>query len=279
MDDLHNYTHEAMKTVFSLRLVSSDASLANSAAGACIEQIDKIEACLSRYIEGSDVWQINHMQSDQSIFISEDCHACLLQALEAGQQSYGLFDCTLGHQIEHRKQSLPGTRPEQMGQLMVDAVRPSVHCKEPGREIDLGGIGKGFALDQIRTTLHELGIQSALLSAGASTQLAFGERSWEIELTGDTSTRSIVLKNQALSASGTAIQGSHIVSPDQEQTSYPQQRIWVIHASAAKADAFSTAALLMHLEELDAFAKHTTAIFTEDLSTATICKITAKAAR
>lgn len=274
MSDLHTYIHEAMKTTFSLRLVSNDKALANSAAGACIARIDEIEASLSRYIEGSDVWQINHMESDQSLFVSEDCHACLKLALEASQQTYGLFDCTLGRIIEHTKQSQPGARPEPVGQLMVDAERPAVHCKERGREIDLGGIGKGFALDQLQVALQEIGIEAALLSAGASTQLAFGERTWQIELTGDTCSLSLPLKDQALSASGTAIQGAHIVSPDHEQTTYAHTRIWVVHPNAAQADALSTAALLMLPDELETLAQYTTAIYTEDLSTQIIRKLT-----
>jgi thiamine biosynthesis lipoprotein len=272
MNDLHSYTHVAMKTTFSLHLVSKDAQLANSAACACITRIDEIESYLSRYIQGSDVWQINHMQDDQSLFISEDCHKCLLQALEVSQQTHGLFDCTLGRLIEHSKQSQAGTRPEPMGQLMVNADCPAVHCKKRGREIDLGGIGKGFALDQLQATLQEIGIRSALLAAGASTQLAFGDRTWKIELTGDTCTRTIKLKNQALSASGTAIQGAHIISPDQGQNCYAHTRIWLIHENAAKADAFSTAALLMLPDELDALTKHTSAIYTENPRTKTIRK-------
>ncbi|WPJ96213.1 FAD:protein FMN transferase [Coraliomargarita algicola] len=244
MSLLHTYTHEAMKTTFSLRLISNDPALANSAASACIARIDAIEASLSRYIEGSDIWQINQMESDQSLFVSEDCHACLRLALEAGQETQGLFDCSLGRLIEHTKQAQPGERPKLSGQLMLDPNRPAVHCIERGREIDLGGIGKGYALDQLQITLNELGIKCALLAAGASTQLAFGERTWDIALGGDNSTLTIQLKNQALSSSGTAIQGSHIVSLDPNFLNYSRPRVWVIHSSAAKADAYSTAALL-----------------------------------
>lgn len=188
MSDLHTYTHEAMKTTFTLRLVSKDTTQAKKAAFACIARIDEIESRLSRYYHGSDVWQINHMQSDQSIFISEDCHDCLLRALEAHQATSGLFDITLGRLIEHRKQSMPGVSPAPMGQLMIDPKRPAVHCIEQGREIDLGGIGKGFALDRMAEICKDWEITSGLLSAGASTQLAFGEKAWGITLQGDHST-------------------------------------------------------------------------------------------
>lgn len=243
MSEQHMYTHEAMKTTFALRLVSTDATLCKQVASACIARIDEIEARLSRYVQGSDVWQINHLKSDDSIFISEDCHACLLLALEAHQATGGLFDITLGKQIEHRKQSMSGPRPELSGQIMIDPDRPAVHCITQGREIDLGGIGKGFALDQITRICREWNIPSGLLSAGASTQIAFGQKSWDITLQGNHSSEVIQIKDQALSASGTAIQGSHIISPFDSQPS-ARSHVWVISASAALADALSTAAIL-----------------------------------
>ncbi|TVP75946.1 MAG: FAD:protein FMN transferase [Puniceicoccaceae bacterium] len=240
----HSQTHEAMKTVFQVRLLADDAKLAEQTARACVERIDAIEASLSRYIPGSDVWQINHMEAGQSLFIREDCEECLRLAMLAAGATSGLFDVTLGRLIEHQKSAPAGDRPELVGQLMLDPERPMVHCNEAGREIDLGGIGKGFALDMLASLCQEWGIRGGLLSAGASTQLAFGEAKWDITLKGDRHTTVVSLKDAALSASGTSIQGSHIVSPQDGGIDYVHKRAWVRTTSAAMADAFSTAALL-----------------------------------
>ncbi|MDP4609621.1 MAG: FAD:protein FMN transferase [Opitutales bacterium] len=246
MEQLHTYIHDAMKTTFTLRLRGSDKSLCDSVAQAAITLIDEIEHSLSRYIEGSEAWQINHMQAGETLILSDLCYECLQYALHAYVQTDGLFDITLGTQIEHRKNAHDGVAPALCGQLMVDPDRPAIHCAEPGREIDLGGIGKGFALDKMRSVIEEMGIESALLSAGASTQLAFGEEAWEIELRGDNDTLKLSLQNQALSASGTSIQGSHIISPRDSHTNYQFPRLWLTHSSATMADAFSTAVLLMN---------------------------------
>ena len=253
MTDSHTFKHEAMKTTFTLRLIHAQAKLACDAANQAFALIDEMENVLSRYISGSDVSQINRMQSGQTLFISETCYECIRIALKIYIASDGLFDITLGRQIEHQKTAMTGVVPSIKGQLMVDPDRPAIHCIKAGREIDLGGIGKGYALDCIVPLLRDLGIKSGLVAAGASTQLAFGENSWGIELTGSTSMPVVELKNQALSVSGIEIQGSHIVSPRQtEFTQYPHARVRVVHEEAACADAWSTACLLMTESELEA---------------------------
>ena len=253
MSDSHTFKHEAMKTTFTLRLIHAQAKHACDAANQAFALIDEIENALSRYISGSDVSQINRMQSGQTLFISETCYECMRIALKIYVDSDGLFDITLGRQIEHQKNVMTGVVPTLEGQLMVDPKRPAIHCVEAGREIDLGGIGKGYALDRIVPLLRDLGINSGLVAAGASTQLAFGESTWHIELTGSTNMPVVELMNQALSVSGIAIQGSHIVSPRQtEFTHYAHARVRVIHEKAAYADAWSTACLLMTESELEA---------------------------
>ena len=55
----------------------------------------------------------------------------------------------------------------------------------------------------------------------------------------------IGLRDRALSASGTGIQGSHIIHPDGVEEEYEAQRMWIVAPNAAFADAWSTAAMLM----------------------------------
>lgn len=250
MTQTHIIEHEAMKTTFVLRLLSDNALLAKQVGNACIECIDTMERQLSRHYPGSDIWQVNQMQADQSLFISEDSYECLRLAFVAHKRTGGLFDITLGRQIEHYKNTSAGSAPQLEGQLMIDPERPAIHCIQPGREIDLGGIGKGYTLDRLKVMCLEYGITSALLASGASTQIAFGEKSWPIELQSGTAKHTVQLANAALSASGTGIQGCHIVSPDPKAPETEYERIWLLTDTAAMADAWSTAAMLMSKAEL-----------------------------
>lgn len=249
----HLYKHEAMKTTFVLRICCSDVALANSLASECAQRIDELEQKLSRYHEGGDVFRINRMTAGQTLRVSEETHECLLTAMEAYVHTCGLFDPTLGAMIEHRKTGQDGTMPTAHGQLIVHQDTPAVTCETAGRIIDLGGIGKGFALDQIALLLDGWEIEGALFSAGASTHLAIGNASWPIDLISEHDKMRLLLQGEALSASGTTIQGSHIVHPAggaQKISSGAPARIWARSASAAFSDAWSTALMLMNDAEI-----------------------------
>ncbi len=258
----HLFSHEAMNTTFHLRICEDDEAIARGMARECFEQLDFLETRLSRYVDGSDVSRINRMQAGEILYISQPTHECLLIALDAYQQTGGLFDITLGHRIEHRKSGDAGPAPELTGKIIVHPDVPAITCEEAGREIDLGGIGKGFALDHLHQILVEWGAEGALLAAGASSLLAFGEQQWPVELSGSGESTRITLRNEALSASGTGIQGSHIIHPagDEAMPAAPCDRVWVTASTAAVAEIWSTALMLLEPEEIGSFIHENDAI-------------------
>lgn len=248
-----HFTHEAMNTTYHLRFPEEDSKHLSDVAHVCFEELDRLESKLSRFVDDSDVSRINEMKAGDSLFLSEPCYDCLRQALELHQQTGGLFDITLGAQIEHLKSGSEGAAPPIEGCLSVAPDRPLVECQTPGRQIDFGGIGKGFALDRLQKILVEWEIESALISAGASTQLAHGPTPWPVQLAGDHDSVTVRLQRSALSASGIGIQGSHIVHPDGDQRpgdALPYTRVWLIDSTAAAADAWSTAVMLMTPEQI-----------------------------
>ena len=246
LPELPVFAHEAMRALFRIRMPGTDEAVARGLARECFEHLDYLESRLSRFLEGSDVWRINRLQAGETVYISEACHACLLLGLEIHAASGGLFDIALGRQIEHRKSGADGPVPVLEGGWVVHPDVPAVTCIEPGREIDLGAVGKGYALDEFRRILADWGVESALLSAASSTLLAIGEVDWPVELSGDGCGCSVRLRNAALSASGTGEQGDHIVRPGGTgDPGYLGRRVWVVSPTAAASDAWSTAVLLM----------------------------------
>ena len=249
------FEHEAMRTTFTLHLRGMDAGDAEALARECFDQIDYLESKLSRFIEGSDVFRINRMAAGETLYLSESCHECLLLAMDAHARTGGLFDITLGARIEHHKSGADGPAPDLTGRLIIHPDAPAVTCEMPGREIDLGGIGKGFALDRLKLLLTEWDAPGALLAAGASSLLACGPDAWPVDLAGGGGTLRIAIENESLSASGTGIQGAHILHPlgPEAMPAAPCARVWVTAASAALAEAWSTALMLVEPAEIHDF--------------------------
>lgn len=245
------FTHEAMHTTFSLHLRGLDPTYAAGVACACFEKIDLLENHLSRHIETSDIARINTLTAGETLYLNDDCHRCLLLAIDAYSATHGLFDVTLGTHIDHRQSSSTQPPPAITGSLMIHPDTPAVTCITPGRLIDLGGIGKGFALDLAVETLLEMGADDALLTAGASSMRAIGTTSWPIELAGNSQSQTIFLTNQSLSASGTSIQGAHLIHPHGGPLS-TATRIWVTAHTATLAEIWSTTLMLISPSDIPA---------------------------
>ena len=131
---------------------------------------------------------------------------------------------------------------------------PAITCEIPGRELDLGGIAKGFALDQLQVLLDQWDAPDYLLTAGGSSLLARGPTAWPVDLAGDRHPTRLYLTNQALSASGTGIQGDHIVHPGgaAAMPARPNRRVWTVAATATLAEIWSTALMLVAAEDFPA---------------------------
>lgn len=241
--------HEAMATVFAARIRGVEERYARQAARACFDRIDRLEQSLSRYIEGSDVHRINRMKAGETIRISEDAHACLRLAQQAYERTGGLFDVTLGRWTDSENpEPVP---PDPPGRFVLHPDRQTVTCESEGRAVDLGGIGKGYALECLRPLMAEWEIAEALWSAGGSTVMATGR--WTVHLRGDAFERDVELRDDAVSASGTSVKGAHIAAPPGADRPYRWKRVWVQAENAALSDAFATAAFLMDEDELRAF--------------------------
>lgn len=251
----HRFAHEAMHTTFQVWICTANTEEASGMAGECFDQLDALENRLSRFIAGSEVSQINHLKAGETLYLSEACHQCLLASVDGHTRTGGLFDITLGTRIAQRKANDLGEVLPLVGRLMIHPDVAAVTCEVEGREIDLGGIGKGFALDQLRQTLVAWGAEGGLLTAGGSSMLAFGTHAWPVDLTGSDEVTQILLTNEALSASGTGIQGEHILHPGGEgaMPNNPCTRLWVTAPTATLAEIWSTALMLVEPDLISEF--------------------------
>ena len=127
-------------------------------------------------------------------------------------------------------------------------------------QIDLGGIGKGYAVDKLAELLREWSINVALVSGGYSSVLALdapeGMKGWPLTLRNPANRKQILAKpflhNRALSGSGIK-KGGHIIDPRKAQPVEGKIASWSCTSNAAMADALSTAFMIMDSDEIEKY--------------------------
>lgn len=259
------FSHEAMATVFEVFVAHDNREYAAQAAHAAFELVDRLERELSRFLPNSDITRVNHLEAGASTRVAPSTLECLLIARHLFTVTGGAFDISIGT-------GLPA--------LELDADESTVRASHRGVRLDLGGIGKGYAVDLMSELLEDhWGVSAALVHGGFSSVVALeppaGGDGWPLTLS-DPATPSTVLervpaRQVALSASGVR-KHDHIVDPTTGQPVRARRAAWVAlprprpaptdseggprDRPAAVADALTTACMLLDQTHIDALCRH-----------------------
>lgn len=238
-------------------------------ASDALELVHQLEQQMTVYREDSELSRINRMAADAPVTVESGLFDLLDQCHKLAEITQGAFDPTSGPLItlwrRCRDEGRIPTHAEVtecrlvtgIEHVTLNASASSVSFDRPGVELNLGGIGKGYALDRCCDQLIKQRFDGFVLHGGQSSLLARGDHNqqggWPVGIGNPLFTEkrlgTILLRDQAMSTSGSNIQYfrykgrryGHILDP---RTGWPAEgtlSVTVVARSAAVADALSTA--------------------------------------
>lgn len=276
ISETFRFAHNAMATSFEIILYHEDEQYAQQVAWEAFKELDRLEQELSRFIENSDISRINSLATNESTRIGLAAFECLQQCAKLYDETGGTFDVTIGFLRDYwlnknakfrnpsGKELRLISQRTGMHHLQLDETQYSVKIRTGPICIDLGGFGKGYAVDQMAKLLLDWELDTFLIHGGTSSVLTIGAppntKGWPLSISNPFNNQkkleTVFLKNQAMSGSGMR-KGLHIIDPRTAQPVKHKGIAWAFAPTAAISDALSTAFMIMTPDEIDTYcSKH-----------------------
>lgn len=267
----------AMGTDFDVLLNPDGPPQQLAAASDALAEVSRLEAQYSVYRDDSELSLLNRDAVRQDIPVEPRLFDLLHRACQISRDTAGAFNPAAGRLIRcwrdaRRAEQLPGDEElaaavaaGNLDAIVWDAERFTIRFETEGPQFDLGGIGKGYAVDEAAELLISQGVENWLVHGGKSSARVrgghAGHEGWPIALHNpllpDRPFLTLLLKEGALSTTGTAVQWfrqggrryGHVLDP---RTGWPVEHVLsvsVIAPDAATADALSTAFFVLGVEK------------------------------
>ncbi|GAB4143690.1 MAG: FAD:protein FMN transferase [Planctomycetaceae bacterium] len=245
-------------------------------ASDALETVHALERQMTVYNEESELSAINREAFSGFVSVEPKLFELLHRSKRIAEETGGAFDPTSGPlislwktcrqdgQIPTQEQIEATLKQTGIANIEWNPAKCTLRFKQAGVRLDLGGIGKGYALDRIASLLDDGGVNDFLLHGGHSSLLASGDHNrlggWPIGIRNplfpQKTWATLILRDRALASSGSGVQHfrhggkryGHILDP---RTGWPVDgmlSVTVTAPTAAEADALSTAFFVMGLE-------------------------------
>ena len=271
------FSGPAMGTTYRVTLAAPLAGMAVGTMHRDVERLlARIDRAASTWRQDSDARRFNRAAAGEWVEIGPDLAALLAVARRVHEASNGAFDVTAGPLVRHWR----GTQPSATGQatsqlsgrfshqladirtrvgMPLVELRPAaqdrpaaIRKRVDGVELDLAGIGPGFAVDRIGERLVDVGSASHLVELGGEVR-AWGARGhgnpWRVRV-GANAEGGRVIELSAGKALATASidAGRMIVDPRTGQgIAGPARSLTVVAETCSEADAWAVAAIVLDL--------------------------------
>lgn len=254
------------------------------AAVGALDLVTQLEQQLSAYRYDSEICMLGATAYLRPQKVEPRLFALLQLSVQLFRDTHGAFDITAGPlskvwgffdregKVPDENDLVEAMQSIGSNKLELDAENQTLFFTQEGVELNLGSIGKGYALDRCREHLLDAEVEDFLVHGGTSSVLANGTRhdgtgreGWEVgvphPLRPDRRIGTVHLKNEALGTSGAAFQVfihegkkyGHVLDPRSGRPATQVLSATVIAPSAALADALATACYVMGPEETEAF--------------------------
>lgn len=234
------------------------------------KEVERIESRISWFRPDSDLSRINDLAAHEPVELDDELLEIMLVCQTCWELTDGLFDITLRPLLEYWRSVDPNhADPSELSEIKertgqqhvnIDEERSQLTFEREGVEIDLGGFGKGYALEKVKNLLIEMKVKRAFISFGESSILALGDHpaggDWRIGINdllkpgssvyefkvrdGSVSTSS----NFHLTDDGSLEKLSHIIDPMTGKPLESLSSVSVKFSSAVVAEMMSTAFLI-----------------------------------
>jgi thiamine biosynthesis lipoprotein len=260
-----------MGTRFQVTLFADNEAAARRAADAAFDRAAALDARLSDYKPDSELMRLCARAGQGPQAVSPDLLRVLERSHDMSRRSAGAFDVTIGPvvrlwRLARRTRELPPANELRAAlalvgydKLRLNGEHRTAELLRSDMRLDLGGIAKGFAADEMLKDLRTAGCPVALVAAGGDIVAGDpppGTDGWSVAIApleiGERSPR-LTLRNAAVSTSGDAerfveIAGrrySHIVDPRTGLGLTGRYAVTVVAPDGATADAAATAAAVL----------------------------------
>jgi thiamine biosynthesis lipoprotein len=261
-----------MGTRVFVELWHEDASSADHLMQQVMDEMQRINSVMSPYLETSQLAQINHSAAQHPVKISHELLSLIQTANHYSEVSNGAFDITfasLGHRFDYRKGVKPtdserssATKLIDYREISLDVEQGTLSFNQAGMKIDLGGIAKGYAVDNGIHILHSAGVEHAIVTAGGDSRLLGDHRGrpWMLGIRhprGEQHVITLPLSDSAVSTSGDyeryfeedGVRYHHIIDPAKGDSARELLSVTILADRSIDADALSTAVFVLGREK------------------------------